>query len=120
MLSKLLHRFQRNFAQRDRDHQELAVGGPNRRPTNPRWRTDAILKKTVKSPYLSNRLIGFDEIWHAGGDWPHTWGRSLKFPIFQKTRCGGSHLEKSQISRYHSNVLTDLREIWHDCAKWVS
>jgi len=27
-----------------RDHQELVVGGPNRRPTNPRWRTAAILK----------------------------------------------------------------------------
>jgi len=29
------------------------VGGPNRRPTNPRWRTAAILKKTVKSLYIS-------------------------------------------------------------------
>jgi len=43
-------------------------------------------KKTVKSPYLSNRLIDFDEIWQAGADWPHTGDRSLKFPIFQKTR----------------------------------
>jgi len=25
-------------------------------------------KKPVKSPYLSNRLIDFDEIWHAGAD----------------------------------------------------
>jgi len=31
---------------------------------NPRWRTAAILK-TVKSPYLGNRLTDFDEIWHA-------------------------------------------------------
>jgi len=46
----------------------------------------AILKKTVKSPYLSNRLIDFDEIWHTGAGWPDTGGRSLKFPIFQKTR----------------------------------
>jgi len=29
------------------------VGGPNRRPTNPRLRTAAILKKTVKSLYIS-------------------------------------------------------------------
>jgi len=28
----------------DRDHQVVVVGGPNRRPTNPRWRTAAILK----------------------------------------------------------------------------
>jgi len=29
---------------------------------NPRWRTAAILK-TVKPPYLCNRLTDFDEIW---------------------------------------------------------
>jgi len=43
-------------------------------------------EKTDKSPYLSNRLIDFDEIWHTGADWPRTGGRSLKFPIFQKTK----------------------------------
>jgi len=31
----------------DRDHQEVVAGGPNRRPTNPRWRTAAILKKPL-------------------------------------------------------------------------
>ena len=30
----------------------------------PRWRTAAILKKSVKSPYLCDRSIDFDEIWH--------------------------------------------------------
>jgi len=50
-------------------------------------------EKTVKSPYLSNRLIDFDEIWHACADWPHTGGRSLKFPIFQKQDGGGSLLK---------------------------
>ena len=30
----------------DRDHQVVVVGGPNRRPRNPRWRTAAILKKS--------------------------------------------------------------------------
>jgi len=38
---------------------------------NPRWRTAAILK-TVKSPYIRNRLTDFDEIWHADADWPYT------------------------------------------------
>ena len=52
---------------------------------NPRWRTAAILK-TVKSPYLRNRLADFDEIWHDGADWPFTGDRSLKFRIFQKPR----------------------------------
>jgi len=28
------------------DHQLLIVGGPNTAPTNPRWQTAAILKKT--------------------------------------------------------------------------
>jgi len=78
------------------------------------------LKETVKSPYLSNRLIDFDEIWHAGADWPLTGGTLLEFSSFQKKDGGGSHLEKSQKLRYHSNGLTDLREIWHDYAKWVS
>jgi len=50
-------------------------------------------------------LIDFDEIWHTGADWPHTGGISLKFAIFFKKKQdgGGSHLEKSQKSRYHSN-----------------
>jgi len=37
--------------------------------TNPRWRTAAILK-TVKSPYICNRLTDFDEIWHDDAYWP--------------------------------------------------
>jgi len=82
---------------------------------NPRWRTTAI-SKTVKSPYLRNRLTDFDEIWHAGGDWD----RSLKFSIFQKEDGVGRYLQKPHKSRYHNKGLTDLREIWHDYAKCVS
>ena len=33
-------------------HQEIVVSGPNRRPTNPRWRTAAILKKPLNR-YIS-------------------------------------------------------------------
>jgi len=77
-------------------------------------------EKTVKSPYIGNRLIDFDEIWHAGADWPHTGGKSLKFPSFQKNKMAAAAIfEKSQKSRYHSNGLTDLREIWHDYTKWA-
>jgi len=36
----------------DRDHQVVVVGDPNRRPTNPRWRTAAILKKPLNR-YIS-------------------------------------------------------------------
>ena len=28
--------------------------------------------------------------------------------------------KKTQKSRYHNKEMTDLREIWHDYAKWVS
>ena len=45
---------------------------------------EAALLKTVKSPYLCNRLTAFDEIWHADPDWPPTGDRPLKFRIFQK------------------------------------
>ena len=45
---------------------------------------EVAILKTVKSPYLSNRLTDFDEIWHADADWPTTGDRSLKFSIFQK------------------------------------
>jgi len=34
---------------------------------NPRWRTAAILK-IIKSPYLSEKLSDFDEIWYTTSD----------------------------------------------------
>jgi len=56
------------FGITNRDHQVVIKGGPNRRPTNLRWRTAAI--KTVKSPYLCNRSTDFDEIWQGDAYWP--------------------------------------------------
>ena len=79
---------------RPRDHQVVIVGGPNTRPTNPRWRTVAILKKNIKSPYLCNRLIDFDEIWH--GD-PYS-GRPLKFELLKIQDGGGGQLENHKIA----------------------
>ena len=61
----------KQILQNDRDHQVVVVGGPNRRPTNPRWRTAAILK-TVKSSYVCNRLTDFDKIWCSDAYWPLT------------------------------------------------
>jgi len=63
----------------DRDHQVVIAGGPNRRPTNPKWRTAAILKKTVKALYLYNRSTDFDEIWHGDAYWPLAADQPLKF-----------------------------------------
>ena len=65
-------------------------------------------KKPVKSPYISNRLTDFDEIWHDGADWPPTGDILLKFEFFKNQDSGGRHLEKPQKSRYHSNGLADL------------
>jgi len=48
-----------------------------------RWRTAAILKKNVKSPYLCNSLTDFDKIWHSDAHWPLTADLSLKFRIFE-------------------------------------
>jgi len=82
---------------------------------------DAAILKTVKSPYRSNRLTNFDEIWHGDAHWPPTGDRPLKSRIYQKKQdSGGRHLEKPHKSRYHNKGLTDLREIRHDYAKAVS
>ena len=35
--------------------------------TNPRWRTDSILK-IAKSPYLSEKSYDFDKIWYTAAD----------------------------------------------------
>ena len=53
--------------------------------TNPKWRTAAIFK-TVKSPYLCNRLTDFDEIWYSDAYWPHAADLPLKFRIFENPK----------------------------------
>ena len=53
----------------DRDHQVVIVGGPGRRPTNPRWRTAAILKKTLNhhlSATVRPILMKFSTMTHIG------------------------------------------------------
>jgi len=40
-------------------------------------------KKSVKSPYLCNRLAHFDEIWLDHAHWPLKADRPLKFRIFE-------------------------------------
>jgi len=60
--------------------------------TNPRWRTAAILK-TVKSPYLCNRLTEFDEIWRVDVRWSPTATVSKNFDFLKIQNGGGRHLE---------------------------
>ena len=71
---------------------------------NPRWRTAAILK-TVKSPYLRNRLTDFDEIWHVDADWPPTGDRPLKFPFFFKKEDGGGRYLENHKNRDISSTV---------------
>jgi len=53
----------------DTDHQVVIVGGHNRRPRNPRWRTAAILKKTLNRHIFATVrpiLMKFGMITHIG------------------------------------------------------
>ena len=45
-------------------------------------------EKTVKSPYICNRLTDFDEIWHDDAHSSLTADRLLKFRIFENPRPG--------------------------------
>jgi len=46
----------------DKDHQVVIVGGPSRRPTNPKMVGGRHFEKNVKSPYVCDRSTDFDEI----------------------------------------------------------
>jgi len=91
-----------------KDHRLLIVGGSNTRPTNPRWRTAAILIRTLNRHVAIARpiLMKFGTVAHVSHttDWP------LKFRIFEKSRWRRPPSWKSQISRYLSNGLTDLHK----------
>ena len=78
--------------------------------TNPRWQTAAVLK-TVKSPYLCNRLTDFDEIWHDGAYWPPTAKRPLKFRILKIQDGGGRHLENQKIAISPQRFDRSLRNL---------
>jgi len=97
---------------RIRTERAVIVDGPKVSPSNPRWWTAAILKKTVKSPYLCNRLTDLD-IWHGDAYWPISADRPFKFRIFENPRwravTANLNLTKS---RYIRSSLTDLYEIW--------
>ena len=95
----------------------VIAGSPSGRPTNPRWRTAAILKKNVKSPYVCDRSIDFDEIWHDDAYWPLAADQLLKFWIFENPKWRRPPSWKSQKSRYLRNGLLDLYEIWYGAVK---
>jgi len=96
----------------NKDHQVVIVGGPSRRPTTPRWRAAAILKKNIKSPYVCDRSTDFDEIWRDDACWALATDQTFKFWIFENPTWRRPPSWKSQKSRYLRNGLTDLYEIW--------
>jgi len=88
----------------DRDHQGVIMGGPNRRPTNPRWRTAAILKKNIKSPYLCDRSTDFDEIWHADSHWSVAADQSYNVE-FLKSKMAAAAILKNHKNRDISTTV---------------
>ena len=85
ILSKLLHRFQPNFAQRWRPSSGRR-GWAQSAPSKSKMADDRHFEKTVKSPYLCNRLTDFDKIWYSDAYWPLTADLPLKFWIFENSR----------------------------------
>jgi len=61
-------------------------------------------EKTVKSPYLCNRLTDFDEIWHGDAYWTPAANQPLKFRIFENPRWQRPPSWKITKSRYLRNV----------------
>jgi len=72
---------------------------------NPRWRTAAISKKTVKSSYLSNRLNDFDEVWHGGAYCPPYRRQTVKMLNFLKTKMALVAILKNH--KYRDITTTD-------------
>jgi len=101
-----------------KDHQVLLVGGPNAALTYPRWRTAAILEKTLNHNISATAWSIWLNLAHGRKSAPYR--RPLKFRIFENARCRRPPSWKSQKSRYHSNGLTNLCKIWHHYAKWLS
>jgi len=72
---------------------------------------DAANMKTVKSPYLRNRLTDFDEIWHSDADWPPTGDTPLKFGI-KKNKTSAVVILKNHTNR---DITTT---VWQICTKF--
>jgi len=75
----------------------------------------AAILKTVKSPYLCNRLADFDEIWHDVAYWPPTADRPLKFRILKIQDGGSRHVENHKIAIYPQRFNRSLRNLVRWC-----
>ena len=91
------------------------VGGPNRRITNPRWRTAAILQNR-KRPYLSNALTDLHKIWHDDPSWLSEGYGQLKFPTFENPRWRTAailKIENGLISATPWPICTKFGRVMH-------
>ena len=75
----------------NKDHHVVIVGGPSRRPTNPRWRAAAILKKSVKSPCLRpfHRFWWNLEQWRSLASYS---GATVKISNFWKSKMAAKYV----------------------------
>ena len=86
---------------------------------NPRWRT-AVILKTVKSPYLRNRLTDFDEIWHDDVYWLSTAERPLKFRFLNKFKMTAAaiwKITKIAISPQRFDRKKSLKRSYHSASR---
>ena len=74
------------------------------------WNRYAILK-TVKSPYLRNRLTDFYEIWHCDANWPVR-GQTVKISNFSKTKMAAAAILKiTKIAIFSQQLERSLRNL---------
>ena len=80
--------------------------------TNPRWRTDAILK-IVFWLYLGAILADQSEIWSRDERSHANIGHVTKTAIFANSRWRTTAILKIALSTYLSRELSDLDQIWY-------
>jgi len=79
--------------------------------TNPRWRTDAILK-IVFGYYLGDILTDQREIWNGDERSHADIGHVTKTAIFANSRRRTGAILKIALSPYISRELSDFDQIW--------
>ena len=95
------------FLHNDGDHQVVVVGGPNRRPTNPRWRTAAILKTPLKrrmSATVWPILMKFGMMTHI----PPYSGKAVKISNFWKFKMAAAAIVENHKNRDISGTVWSI------------
>ena len=100
----------------DGDHQVVVVGGPNRRPTKPRWRTATILKKNLLNRHNSAIVCRF---WWDLVQWrildPYS-GSIVKISNFWKSKMAAATILKiTKISISTEQFDRSLRNLVRWC-----